>query len=63
MFTCRVPVGKTLVVHNKDRLLVRVGEGALLAVKANVTERDTVVSFEGSRAGDYEWGWYFTDRT
>lgn len=58
MGTCRVPEGKKISVYVQGVKVEEVEGGGLVAVKSDVAEAETMLSFEGSSAGLYEWGWY-----
>lgn len=59
MGTCRVPNGRKVAVYVQGVKTEEAVGGGLLAMKADVSEIDTLVSFEGSRASAFKWAWYF----
>lgn len=60
MVTCSPPEGKKICIQKSGALVDEAINGQLVAVKANVKEMDTILSFEGCRAGSCTWGFHFS---
>lgn len=59
VFTYRIPHGKKLAVYVRGVKVDEAAGGGVLAVRGDANAVDTIVSFEGFTAGDFEWAWYF----